>query len=87
MLEQMKADFEDVEPCWHNSQVDQMNCRECSPRPLFNDSPASHTVFNDSPASPDAAAASTAPASPDADAGPTAPTAAAADAVADDNVA
>ena len=75
VVEQMKADFEDVEPCWHNSQVDHMNCRECTPRPLFNDSPVSHTVFNDSPASPDA------------DAGPTAPTAAAADAVADDNVA
>jgi len=61
VMEQMKADFEDVEPCFHDSQVDQMKCRECTPGPLFNDSPASHTVFSNSPASPtapeDAAAA------------------------------
>ena len=32
----MKADFEHVESCCHNSLEDETNCTECTPEPLFN---------------------------------------------------
>ena len=69
VMEQMKADFEDVEPCWHNSELEERRCSECTPGYLFNDSPVGAVAakckprpgFSDSPASPtapkDAAAA------------------------------
>jgi len=37
VMEQMKEEFADVEVCWHDSQVDEQKCRECTPTPPFKE--------------------------------------------------
>jgi len=40
VVDMMKPEFADVEPCWHNSQVDEERCKECTPIPPYKDSPS-----------------------------------------------
>ena len=72
VVEQMKADFEDVEPCWHNSQLSEEHCKECTPGYLFNDSPIS-PLFPTAPVGAVAAKCAPRPVFYDSPASPTAP--------------
>ena len=57
VVEQMKADFEHVESCCHNSFEDETNCTECTPEPLFSKYKDSTYASTTVAAATDAAAA------------------------------